>query len=456
MRPLLSTNPSNGLVYAQTNQLTPQEITLELEACRRAQKNWRKLSYAERAPYMQRVANTLRERIDHLARTITTEMGKPITQAKAEIEKSALLCEYYVQETENFLADQHVSTDATQSLYTYEPIGIVLGIMPWNFPIWQAIRTIAPILMAGNGYALKHAPASQQCADAIDSIFRRAGIPENLLVNLPIENQYAEIAINHPAIQAITMTGSTAAGKIVASQAGAQMKKCLFELGSNDPFIVLADADIEKAAQCAVDARLINCGQVCIAPKRIIVDNSIRSQFLDAVIEKSSAYQPQDPISPESKLGPIARADLLERIHKQVEQSVASGAKLIRGGKLRDDPGNWYEPTILADAPSNSPAGCEEIFGPVFSIVGAKNERDAIAQANATDFGLSASIFTADTEKAEYLARKEIEAGMVFVNNFVKSDPRLPFGGIKHSGYGREMGPHGLTEFTNIKTISIA
>jgi succinate-semialdehyde dehydrogenase/glutarate-semialdehyde dehydrogenase len=381
-------------------------------------------------------------------------MGKPIAEAEAEVEKCAWNCDFYAEKAEEFLAPEPVASNASASMVVFDPLGVVLAIMPWNYPFWQLFRFLAPALAAGNGAVLKHASNVPQCALAIEEVVREAGAPAGLFRTLLIGASAVESLIEDPRIAAVTLTGSTEVGSLVASQAGRQLKKQVLELGGSDPFIVLADADVQEAAAVATRARFQNVGQSCIAAKRFIVEESVADAFVAALCAKVEAFVVGDPMQRETNIGPLARANLRDDLHSQVERSVAAGAELRAGGKPIDGPGFFYPPTILDRVSPDMAAFAEETFGPAAAVIRVRDAEEAIELANATEFGLGAALWTRDLARAGELARR-IEAGAVFINGMVASDPRLPFGGIKKSGYGRELGVFGIREFTNIKTVWI-
>jgi succinate-semialdehyde dehydrogenase/glutarate-semialdehyde dehydrogenase len=381
-------------------------------------------------------------------------MGKRIAESRSEVEKCAWVCEYYAENAGQMLADELMESDASKSMAVFNPLGPVLAVMPWNFPFWQVFRFAAPALMAGNAGLLKHASNVQGCALAIEEVFRDAGFPGDIFRTLVISSSQVEAVIAHPAVKAVTLTGSERAGSQVASLAGKFLKKSVLELGGSDPFIVLADADLEEAAKVAVSSRMITSGQTCISAKRFIVEQQVAAPFLEKVKALMEAYQPGDPGLEGTSLAPLARPDLVDDIDNQVKRSVAQGAKIVSGGSRIQGIGNYYSPTILTDVSKGMPVYMEETFGPVAVVLPVKNEQEAVEVANDSLFGLGASLWTSDAKKGEELARK-IEAGAVFVNGLVKSDPRLPFGGIKNSGYGRELSAYGIKEFVNIKTVWI-
>jgi succinate-semialdehyde dehydrogenase/glutarate-semialdehyde dehydrogenase len=404
---------------------------------------------------MRRAADLLENEKGRWGELMTLEMGKTIGAAVAEAEKCAWVCRYYADHAERFLADEPVSTDASRSFVAYEPLGAVLAIMPWNFPFWQVFRFAAPNLMAGNVCLLKHASNVPQCALAIEEVFRRAGFPEGVFQTLLVGSDRVAALIEDPCIAAVTLTGSEAAGVSVGRAAGGQIKKVVLELGGSDPFIVLPSANLDEAVATAVRARTINNGQSCIAAKRFIVHRDIAAEFERRFTEKMAALKVGDPLDPSTDIGPLATPAIVNEVHDEVQKTLAKGGRRVLGGHRLDRPGNFYAPTVLADIPSDSPAAQEEIFGPVASLFPAASLDEAIALANQTRFGLASSVWTNDSGERDRCVR-EIEAGSVFVNGMVKSDPRLPFGGVKHSGVGRELSEHGIREFVNVKTVWIA
>ncbi len=415
---------------------------------------WRQVSMVQRSALMKNAAKVLRSKKEEFARLITLEMGKIIREARAEVEKCAWVCDFYAENAEKFLQPEVIETDAAQSYVSFDPLGIVLAVMPWNFPFWQVFRFAAPALMAGNAGLLKHASNVPGCALAIEQIFREAGFPEHLFRTLLIKPALIPQVIEDKHIQAATLTGSEPAGAAVAALAGRQIKKTVLELGGSDPFIVLADANLEKAVKTAVQARMINAGQSCIAAKRFIVVEALLSQFEQQMTEQMRALKIGNPLEETTDVGPLARKDLVDELHQQVKRSVEQGAKLLLGGQPQAGIGNYYQPTVLTNVQKGMAVYEEETFGPVAAIIPVKDEDEALAVANDSQFGLGASLWTENLEKAKTLA-KEIQAGSVFINGMVKSDPRLPFGGVKKSGYGRELSHYGIKEFVNIKTIWI-
>jgi succinate-semialdehyde dehydrogenase / glutarate-semialdehyde dehydrogenase len=451
---LESINPATGTLLARYPASTAEEIEMAISAADAAQQAWRRTSFEERAAAMRRLAAHLRHRREDYARLITVEMGKPITEALAEIEKCAWACDFYAERAAAFLADEVIATNASRSLVAYEPLGVVLAIMPWNYPFWQVFRFAAPALMAGNGALLKHASNIPQCALAVSSAFEEAGFPRDLFRTLLVSGPDVEPIIRDRRVRAVTLTGSSAVGAHVAAIAGAALKKTVLELGGSDPFIVLADADVKAAAATAVRARNQNTGQSCIAAKRFLIAEEIAEEFEERFALAVGSLRIGDPLDPGTQVGPLARSDLRDTLEHQVEASVLQGATVLVGGRRRAGPGYFYEPTVLARVRDGMPVLVEETFGPVAAVRRVANREEAAAVANGSEYGLGASIWTGDAAAGEALART-IESGAVFVNGMVASDPRLPFGGVKRSGWGRELGPFGIREFTNIQTIWI-
>lgn len=445
-------NPATGKIEKTFDEYPIEKVKSIIEKAHETFLNWREVPITERKKLMNRTAEILKEKKNHYGEIITREMGKPIKQASAEVEKCAWVCEYYAENAEQFLQREKVKTDASESYIEFDPIGVVLAVMPWNFPFWQVFRFAVPALMAGNVGLLKHASNVPMCALAIEEIFHTAGFPKHTFSTLLIGSKMVGEIINHPYVKAVTLTGSEPAGKQIAKLSGANLKKTVLELGGSDPFVVLEDANIDHAVSTAVTARLINNGQSCIAAKRFIVVEKIYDKFKDKFVEKMENVAVGDPMDEKTELGPIAREDLMYELDAQVKKSVEMGAKVLTGGKVLAATGYYYAPTILSELHKGMPAYNEEIFGPVASLIKAKDENDAVNIANDSNFGLGASLWTNDLNKAKKLAAK-IESGSVFINGMVKSDPRLPFGGVKNSGYGRELSHYGIKEFVNIKTI---
>lgn len=449
---IATVNPSTGELLESYPETSPEEVRLILESADRAYREWRKTTFRERSQLLVRAASVLRNRHGDLAALMAAEMGKPLPQGRAEVEKCAWVCEYYAEHAERFLEDELAPSDAAKSYVAYRPLGVILAVMPWNFPLWQVFRFAAPGLMAGNVGILKHSSNVMGCALAIEDVFREAGFPGNVFRTLVIGSVGVRAVIEAPQVKAVTLTGSGPAGKAVAAVAGGVLKKTVLELGGSDPYVVLEDADLEETAQTCVDSRLINSGQSCIAAKRFIVVESIRPQFEELYVEMMRAKRMGDPFD-DVDVGPQARQDLRDELHGQVTASVERGARVLLGGTVPSGPGAYYPPTVLTDVRPGMPAYDEELFGPVAAIIGAADEVDAIRIANDSPFGLGAAVFTRDVARGERIARDGLEAGACFVNAFVRSDPRLPFGGIKESGYGRELAVFGIREFVNVKAI---
>lgn len=451
---ITSINPTTGAVIATYSLHTAAEVDTALDAAVAAQQSWRDVLIDDRSRLLTDVARVLRAGKSEYAALITAEMGKPIAEAEAEIEKCAVTCDFYAEAAPRFLADEPVASNATISEIVFDPLGIVLAIMPWNYPFWQFFRFAAPALAAGNGAILKHANNVPGCALAVERVLRLAGCPEGLFRTLLIASSDVAGLIADGRIAAVTLTGSTEVGSIVAGQAGQALKKQVLELGGSDPFIVLADADIKAAAAAAVRARYINIGQSCVNAKRFIVVDSVADAFVAEFCTHVHNLVVGDPTERDTNIGPMARANLRDVLHDQVERSIEQGAVLLLGGHPLDRPGFYYAPTVLDHVTPGHAAFCEETFGPVAAIIRVSTEDEAIRLANQTEFGLGAALWTTDISRARTLARK-IEAGAVFINGMVASDARLPFGGIKKSGYGRELGSYGIKEFVNIKTVWI-
>ncbi|HSW53750.1 MAG TPA: NAD-dependent succinate-semialdehyde dehydrogenase [Ignavibacteriaceae bacterium] len=452
---LNSVNPANLQTIKTYSRMSPSEVNEIIDLTNNAFEAWRQTSFSHRSKLMMKAANVLRVKKEEYSRLMTLEMGKPITQSRAEVDKCAWVCEYYAENAENFLSDELIATDASKSFVTFQPLGIVLAVMPWNFPFWQVFRFAAPGLMAGNAGILKHASNVSGCALAIEEVFREAGFPENLFRTILVPSSQMETVIKNEKIKAVTLTGSVFAGKAVATTAGSVLKKTVMELGGSDPYVILEDADLEMAADTCVTARLINGGQSCIAAKRFIVVEKIYDEFEKLFVEKMKSKKMGDPFDESNYIGPQASVPLRDELHQQVEKSIELGANLLLGGKIPEMQGAWYPPTVLSNVKKGMSAYDEELFGPVASLIKAKNEEEAIHIANDSIFGLGAAVFTRDLKRGELIAKEKIQAGCCFVNAFVKSDPRLPFGGIKESGYGRELSSFGIREFVNIKTVFV-
>lgn len=450
--PLISLNPATGEVVKSFSPWNSKQLQAALEKAGTAQAQWRAASFEQRAAVLRHSAAELRRGAAEHAALISLEMGKPIREARAEVEKCALACDYYALNGRHFLQDEPVESDAGKSYVAYEPLGVVLAVMPWNFPFWQVFRAAVPALMAGNGVVLKHASGVPQCALAIERIFRAGGLPESVFTTLLIEAGMVEEVIAATPVQAVTLTGSEAAGRAVAALAGKHLKKCVLELGGSDPFLVLADADLELAAAGAVASRFLNAGQSCIAAKRFILAPEIADEFIQLLLPRIAALKVGDPLDESTQIGPLARHELRDELHRQVTDSMAQGAQPLLGCLPVEGAGAYYQPSLLDRVTPQTSAWREELFGPVAAVIRAESEEDALRIANDSRFGLGSSIWSRDAERAERLSR-HIQAGCCFVNGMVKSDPRLPFGGIKASGYGRELSYHGIREFANAKTI---
>jgi succinate-semialdehyde dehydrogenase / glutarate-semialdehyde dehydrogenase len=447
-------NPATGELLREVPEHDESEVAARLERAARAFESWSRFDFAERARHLTSVADLLRDRAADFARLMTAEMGKPIAAAESEIDKCAWVCDFYAEHAAGFLATETVATDAAKSLVRYDPLGPVLAIMPWNFPFWQFFRFAAPALMAGNVAVLKHASNVPGSALAIEAVFREAGFPDGVVTTLLVSAERAKRLIGHPAIRAVTLTGSDRAGMEVAAEAGRCLKKAVLELGGSDPFIVLADVDPVEAARQAARARTINSGQSCVAAKRFLVEDEIADRFETELVRAMENLKVGDPLERDTEVGPLAREDLLDSLDDQVRRTVDAGAALRTGGHRLDRPGAFYAPTVLTGVEPGMAAFDEETFGPVAAVVRARDAAHAVELANRSQFGLGASVWTGDPSRGERLAA-EIDSGNVFVNGLVKSDPRLPFGGVKRSGYGRELSEVGIREFVNIKTVWI-
>jgi succinate-semialdehyde dehydrogenase/glutarate-semialdehyde dehydrogenase len=451
---LESLNPATGELIETFTEMTPAETLAVVASTDVAFDSWRQTPFAERSRLMRKAADILRRNADKYARTMAIEMGKPIVEGRAEVEKCAMVCEFYADNAQAFLADEQATSDATKSYVAFRPIGAVLAVMPWNFPFWQVFRFAAPALMAGNVGLLKHASNVPRCALQIEEVFIEAGFPVNVFRSLMIGSAQVSAVIEHPAVKAVTLTGSDIAGRKVAAKAGEMLKKTVLELGGSDPFIVLADADLDEATTVAVKSRCINSGQSCIAAKRFIIVDAVYDAFLEKFRAKMAALVVGDPLDEGTQIGPQAREDLMLELHAQVADSAKLGASVVLGGEPLPGKGCFYPPTILADLKPGMPGYDQETFGPVASVFRVADAQEALAVANGSEFGLGASVWTKDSARGEELAG-QVESGAVFVNGMVKSDPRLPFGGVKLSGYGRELSDYGIKEFCNIQTIWI-
>ncbi len=453
-------------VFATTNPATlapgrshPGHSTAEaaqrVVQAAQAQALWRRVPIDERAVLMRRAGAVLRARRAEHAALMTAEMGKPVTDGLAEVDKCAAACDHFAGHAAGYLANENVAIDGARAFVTCNPLGVVLAVMPWNFPFWQVFRFAAPALMAGNGGVLKHASNVHGCALAIESVFREAGFPEHLFATLLVKSDAIRALVEHPQIAAVTLTGSVAAGRSVAAIAGGALKKCVLELGGSDAYLVLEDADIAAAARVCATARMVNGGQSCIAGKRFIVVREVRAAFEQALVDAMRGYAMGDPADPATRLGPLQSVEARDQVHAQVQASVRGGARLLLGGVLPDRPGAWYPATVLSDVAAGQPAHDDEVFGPVAAIIEAADEAEAIRIANASEFGLGSGVLTRDLARGERIAAEELDAGLAFVNDNVRSDPRLPFGGVKHSGHGRECARVGIREFVNVKSVQV-
>lgn len=455
MKTYTTVNPATNQPLATWNQLDDAQALACVNQAANTWKTWRSTSLAERATPLLRCAALLRERKDTLADLMAREMGKPVRQGIAEAEKCAWVCDFYAAQAEAFLDPEPVKTEAQKSYVAFEPLGVILAIMPWNFPLWQFFRFAAPTLMAGNTVVLKHAMNTSGSSMAIGDIIRDAGYPTGAVVPVIIDHRQIETIIQHPAVRGVTLTGSTRAGQTVGAAAGAALKRSVLELGGSDPYVILEDADIASAAELCVTSRLINSGQSCIAAKRFIVVESVRKSFEDSMLAALKKRVVGDPLDKTIDVGPQARVDLRDELHEQVRKSIAAGAVSLLGNEIPAGPGSYYPVSMLTNVTKGMPAFNEELFGPVAAVISARNEGHAIELANDSVFGLGAAVFTRDIKRGEAIARHELQAGCCFVNDFVKSDPRLPFGGILESGYGRELGRAGMLEFVNTKSIVV-
>ena len=453
---ITSINPLTGTARASYKETSSFDVEKSIEQAHEASQEWRLRSFEERAVLMRRVGHILREGAQSYARLMAEEMGKPVKQGVAEVQKCASACDYFAENAANFLAPEMVDAGLFKSFVTFQPLGVVLAVMPWNFPFWQVFRFAAPALMAGNAGLLKHASNVPACALAIEEVFRKAGFPESLFRTFLVGSEEVESIIEHRLVRAVTLTGSGPAGRAVARKAGEMLKKTVLELGGSDAYLVLDDAEIAFAAKTCAKGRLINSGQSCIAAKRFIVVESVRSRFEEAFVEEMRSAKMGDPQLEDTDIGPLARHDLRDALHEQVEASLAKGARCLLGGEIPGGPGAFYPPTVLTDVHPGMPAHDEELFGPVAAIISVADEAAAVAASNNCAFGLGGGVFTCNLARGERLAAEAIEAGSVFVNAIVQSNLKLPFGGIKESGYGRELSHYGIKEFVNIKTVVVA
>ncbi len=453
---ITTVNPADGRRLADYEETTASDVRRHIETAARLQEEWAGVPVSDRAEPMQRMAGLLEASRRELALLMADEMGKPVAQGLAEVDKCAWVCRHYAGEAARILADRPIEADRSSSYVAYRPLGVILAVMPWNYPLWQVCRFLAPALMAGNGAVLKHASQTTGCALAIDDLVVTAGFPDGLLRALVLPASRVAEALEHPGVVGATVTGSESAGRAVAAAAGRLLKKTVMELGGSDPYLVLADADLEHAAAKCAASRLLNSGQSCIAAKRFIVERQVLDEFTALLAAELSAAVVGDPRAPATTVGPMARTDLRDALHAQVRQSVGAGARLVMGGEVPPGPGAYYPVTLLGGVEPGMAVYHEETFGPVAAVIAADDLDDAVRIANDTGFGLAASVFTSDVELGEHVARNRLEAGSCFVNDFVVSDPRLPFGGIKGSGYGRELSDIGMREFLNVKTVVVA
>lgn len=450
-----SVNPVSMEVLAEFELASKQSIELTVAACASAQHAWGQKPIVERAKGVAQLAGVLRKNSEKYAQLMTLEMGKPITQARAEIEKCATMCEYYAANGETFLTPEKIEGTPHTTYVRFDPLGIILGIMPWNFPFWQVLRFSIPSLIAGNGVLLKHASNVPQCAIACQEMYEEAGLPKGLFTTLLLDGASASELVKDPRVSAVSLTGSTQAGSRVAAVAGAHLKKCVLELGGSDPFIVLADADIQKTVTGAITSRLINGGQSCISAKRFIIEKPIAQSFIEALTEEFKKLSVGDPLDEKTTIGPLAKREFAEQIHAQVEASIKAGAHVVVGGVLPPAPSPYYPPTLLENVREDMTVWQEEVFGPVLSYIVVENVEEAIAMANRCQYGLAGSVWSEDRQKAEAVAAR-IESGLISINDFSKSDARYPMGGVKLSGFGRELGKWGIREFVNAKTVVVA
>jgi len=451
-----SVNPASGAVIQSYPIHSEAEVEAMISAAQECFLSWRKTSFAERREALLRVSEVILKNKNEYAKLIALEMGKPLKEGLAEVEKCAGAAKYFAENGEKFLSDQMVATEYKKSYVTFQPIGIILGVMPWNFPFWQVLRYAYPALMGGNVGLLKHASNTPGCALAIEGIFREAGLPKGAFQSLLIPSSRVEAIIADKRIAAVTLTGSTPAGRAVAASAGHHLKKTVLELGGSDPYLILEDCDIEHAIKTCVASRTANCGQSCVSAKRLIVVEKNLAAFEAGMKNAFSALKVGDPLDSSTNVGPMSRADLRDEIHDQVQRSVKAGAKLVLGGVKPEGDTAFYPLTILSNVKPGMPCYMEEMFGPVAVIIPAKDEAEALRIANDTEFGLGGAVFTTDLARGEHIARNIVESGSCFVNMMVRSDPRLPFGGVKSSGYGRELSAFGMHEFVNIKSIVVA
>jgi len=452
---LTAINPANGKIIRTYEENSEEEIEDKVKAAHLAYTAWRKTTFHQRAEKLRNASKVLIDKKDEYAALMAKEMGKPIRDGRAEIEKCAWVCDHYADNALTALRPEIIETDARRSYVSFSPLGVILAIMPWNYPFWQVFRFAAPALMAGNAAVLKHASNVPGCSLAIEDIFSKAGFPPNLFQNILLAGKRVGRLITQPFIRAVTLTGSQSAGREVAAAAGKLLKKTVLELGGSDPYIVLEDAELEKTVEACVASRLLNSGQSCIAAKRFVVVEAVLERFEELLVTQMEAKKMGDPLQEDTEVGPQARSDLRDDLHRQVQASIERGARCLLGGRMPQGDGTFYPPTVLGNVKKGMPVYDEETFGPVAAVVVVRNEAEAIRTANDTDFGLGAAVFTGDVDRGEQIAVDDLEAGNCFVNAFVRSDPRLPFGGIKQSGYGRELSHYGIKEFVNIKSVYV-
>jgi succinate-semialdehyde dehydrogenase/glutarate-semialdehyde dehydrogenase len=450
---LQSINPATNELIGEYDEHSFEEVDHLIENANDAQLRWKETEFSHRSNLMKVLSESLEKNKENLAKLMALEMGKPLAQGRSEVEKCAWLCSYYADKAEGFLNDEYVQTDASKSYVSYQPLGVILSIMPWNFPFWQVLRFSAPALMAGNGVILKHSENTSTCALAIEKMIQKAGFPADLFHTILVDKSDMQPVVQHKGIAAVTLTGSTKAGKSVAAQAGKVLKKTVLELGGSDPYLILEDADLELASMICANSRLLNSGQTCVAAKRFIVVESVYEKFLEFFTSKLQDRTVGNPFDEGVNVGPMARHDFRDELHRQVKESIDAGAIAEFGCEIPNEPGAFYPISLLTNVAPGMPAYDEELFGPVAAVIKVGSEEEAIRVANDTNFGLGAAIFSRDVDRAEKIAADQLQAGCCFVNTLVKSDPRLPFGGIKDSGYGRELGLYGIREFVNIKTV---
>ena len=451
-----SINPCNDEVIRDFSEHSLKDVELILDQAIEAQAQWAKEDIVEKSKLIRNIGQVLKKYSSQDAELMALEMGKPLKQGESEIGKCALLTDYYADHASKHLEEIIIETEAKSSYVTFEPLGVVLAIMPWNFPFWQVCRFAVPALLAGNAVILKHSENTFGCAERIEGIFHEAGIPKDLFRSIRVQVEDVQKIIENRKISAVSLTGSTRAGKAVASQAGAALKPCVLELGGSDPYLILKDANLELATEACVTSRLLNSGQSCIAAKRFIVEESIHDEFVELLVQKLKRKVVGNPLDDGVDVGPLARKDLRDELHRQVSESIQDGAHCLMGGVINDQAGAFYPITLLTGVQKGMPVYEEELFGPVASVIKAKNSDHAVEISNDSVYGLGAAVFSNDLQKAEYIARSRINAGSCFVNDFVRSDPRLPFGGIKESGFGRELSEFGIREFVNVKTVYIS